>query len=443
VRGRGKEAGEVMEIFGVHFENSAVGYYRMWLPFDELNRQGLDVCGRYQDETHVSTVPITREAAKGGKLISLEEAAQNSSLMVWQRMTKLESISAMYGIREATGVPVIAECDDDLMNVQPVSNAYGKYRDRDPLEDLEVREIPKGEISNYKDRRDGILEERDGKWFFITKPTGDARPWGKVFLQEADGITTTTEYLANEFRKFNPYVYVLPNCLDVPRWERARLNRKKWDDGTIHFGWFGGMQHYDDLKLIREVVPELLEKYPNLVFHMTLMQPDFWIDLVEHPRFVHHDYAPIQKWPEFLASIGLDFALAPLNTAKFNLSKSNVKLLEYGALGIPCIYSPVGPYTEVVDGETGFLASTKQEWLEKASILVESSIARMEVSNRALKYVTERYDIRKWAGEWHKTYEEVYNRSRKMRAKAADRNRRRLMNGTKDIQGNLSGTPAA
>ena len=35
-----------------------------------------------------------------------------------------------------------------------------------------------------------------------------------LFIKEADLVTCSTEFLANEYRKLNPNVVVLPNCVD-------------------------------------------------------------------------------------------------------------------------------------------------------------------------------------------------------------------------------------
>ena len=52
----------------------------------------------------------------------------------------------------------------------------------------------------------------------------------------------------------------------------------------------------------------------------------------------------IHLYPEKLASLGLDLALAPLEDNLFNRCKSNLKFLEYGACGYPVIASDIECY---------------------------------------------------------------------------------------------------
>jgi hypothetical protein len=52
----------------------------------------------------------------------------------------------------------------------------------------------------------------------------------------------------------------------------------------------------------------------------------------------------LDLYPRKLASLNLDLALAPLEHNRFNEAKSNLRILEYGALGWPVIASDIQPY---------------------------------------------------------------------------------------------------
>ena len=58
-----------------------------------------------------------------------------------------------------------------------------------------------------------------------------------------------------------------------------------------------------------------------------------------------------------------DIGLAPLTQGIHEDCKSDLKYLEYGALGIPGIYSRHLVYSSVKDGETGLLADG-EEWTD-------------------------------------------------------------------------------
>ncbi len=62
--------------------------------------------------------------------------------------------------------------------------------------------------------------------------------------------------------------------------------------------------------------------------------------------YIHEFHAgvSIEQYPEKLASLNLDLALAPLEDHFFNACKSNLRLLEYGACGFPVICSDIPCY---------------------------------------------------------------------------------------------------
>jgi hypothetical protein len=57
-----------------------------------------------------------------------------------------------------------------------------------------------------------------------------------------------------------------------------------------------------------------------------------------------HPPVAIADYPAALAALNLDVAIAPLEINAFNEAKSNLKLLEYGALGYPVVCSDIVPY---------------------------------------------------------------------------------------------------
>jgi glycosyltransferase involved in cell wall biosynthesis len=57
-----------------------------------------------------------------------------------------------------------------------------------------------------------------------------------------------------------------------------------------------------------------------------------------------HPIVSMDAYPAYLASLNLDIAVAPLAMTPFNQGKSNLRLLEYGILGIPVVCTDIDPY---------------------------------------------------------------------------------------------------
>ena len=107
-----------------------------------------------------------------------------------------------------------------------------------------------------------------------------------------------------------------------------------------------------------------------------------------------------------------DIGIAPLEDTSFNSSKSNIKFLEYSALGIPTVASKVTPYSStIVNGETGFLIKPKGtvylDWVKALTKLVENKELREQVGKNANKFVKENFNIEKNVDLWKDTYLEI------------------------------------
>jgi hypothetical protein len=73
-----------------------------------------------------------------------------------------------------------------------------------------------------------------------------------------------------------------------------------------------------------------------------------------------HDMVPVGDYPARLAALGLDVAVAPLEDHPFNRAKSNLKLPEYGILGLPVVASDITPYRD----SPAILARSASDWID-------------------------------------------------------------------------------
>jgi len=119
-----------------------------------------------------------------------------------------------------------------------------------------------------------------------------------------------------------------PSLLTIPR-----------DGKRPRIGWAGAHQHLGDLALIEKAVAATHRDVDWVFFGMC--PPSLRRHAAEF-----HAMVPVADYPPALASLGLDAAVAPLVDNAFNRAKSDLKILEYGVLGIGVIASPVGAYRE-------------------------------------------------------------------------------------------------
>jgi len=169
-----------------------------------------------------------------------------------------------------------------------------------------------------------------------------------------DRLVVSTDSLADAMSGMHNDIVVVPNMLPPERWRHLTSQRRVGKKPRV--GWGGGTSHTGDLLLIKDVVKALANEVEWVFLGMC---PD------ELRPYVHeyHAAVPLELYPQKMASLNLDLALAPLEQHIFNDCKSNLRLLEYGACGYPVVCTDTRSYR----GDfpvTRVLSNSSHEWLE-------------------------------------------------------------------------------
>ncbi len=228
----------------------------------------------------------------------------------------------------------------------------------------------------------------------------------ELFLRLLGGrsefILTATSYLRDFMRRYNKESHILKNAVDVSKFNpKGKSLYRKY----ILFSWIGTVHRTDDVANISFITECFIELKKTC--------PDIRLDIVGDGRYFERVHnlnqgtlgfgISIKNWirsdliPEYLDTI--DVGLCPLiQNTRFNLSKSPVKLLEYMAMGKPAVVSRVGQASELIrDGENGFLAENKEEFINKMRTLAEDKHLRERMGLNALKTIRLNFSISKQA----------------------------------------------
>jgi glycosyltransferase involved in cell wall biosynthesis len=278
-------------------------------------------------------------------------AEREAQLFVGQRVC-MPGPSRKWNKLKRDGKALVFEIDDDLWNVHPSNKAPYKFFGR-------------------PDVRERLTHN----------------------VKISDLVTVTNEHLADEIRKINPNVVVLPNVIAGHLLEHERERT-----GKLTIGWAGSSTHEGDLKVAASHVRRFLSKNPFVDMHF--IGTDYSKMIGREARFT--------PWTDevtsYQRSIDFDIGLAPLERTHFNASKSYVKALEYAALGIPIVASDYGPYHEFVEhGVTGFLVKTDFDWMKYLRILVEDEDLRLAMGKAARAKAAE-FTMEKNAYLWRDAY---------------------------------------
>jgi len=228
----------------------------------------------------------------------------------------------------------------------------------------------------------------------------------KMFIRSADHIICSTEYIKDVVKDLNPKVTVIPNSIDPAIW---KVKRKKRKDGKIRIGWFGSSSHLSDWDIVDGFIDEILEKYPQVEFHFAGFS---FADKHEGRVFNYSGTKGYEEYPQFVADMDLDIALAPLHDTPFNRCKSNIKFLEHAMLETPMVLSDVTPYKEVVKNyKTGYLAKNKSQWVKYLSWLIENEEKRKEIGKTAKESVLKDWTIDKQLPKYKKLFQKLQKKN--------------------------------
>ncbi|MBS1871360.1 MAG: hypothetical protein JSS99_17045 [Actinobacteria bacterium] len=218
-------------------------------------------------------------------------------------------------------------------------------------------------------------------------------------MRLAQLTTTTCGELANRLRRLGGDVRVVENYVG-PDFVRAR----EPSGGEVVVGWVAGGEHRGDLRdlRLRRTFETLLERHP----HVRLVSVG--LDLgVRSDRYAHRP--PMNFWdlPDVIARF--DLALAPIADVSFNRVRSNVKVKEYAAAGVPWLASPIGPYRDLGEEQGGRLVPD-HGWDEALDELVADGAARAALAERASAWGRTQTVARNAAG-WEAVFAEAAQRA--------------------------------
>lgn len=287
----------------------------------------------------------------------------------------------------------------------------------------------------------------------------------------ARNVTTTTPIFAEEIRKINKNVFVLPNAINE---NEEQFKIKPQTSKRLRIGWLGGSSHLHDLKLLNGLVSKLdsaglLDKIQFVLCGFDLRGVHTYIDPItketksrniepkesvwyEYERIFTDDYKSIspeykkhllsfeQKefdkiddepyrrvWTKPITSYAssynlFDVSLAPLEENTFNKVKSQLKVIEAGFHKKAIIAQNFGPYQldlsnaikfggEIDNQANAILINSKvnhKGWFEAIKKLVNNPELVTVLQNNLYETVKEKYNLKTVSSTRRNLYQELY-----------------------------------
>jgi glycosyltransferase involved in cell wall biosynthesis len=284
-------------------------------------------------------------------------------------------------------------------------------------------------------------------------------------LKVASYVTTTTKIFADEIKKLNRNVVVLPNAINPTE---PQFNQPTEESERIRIGWLGGSSHLHDLKLLegfvnknsqlsnkiqyvlcgfdtRGSVTEINQQTGERKQRPINPEETVW---ARYEEIFTNKYSIIDdKYKQFLSQFKdeeyqnpsdlpyrrvwtkpvntyatnyskFDISMAPIKNHIFNRVKSQLKVIEAGFYKKALIASEIGPYTidlkhalsfgQFTNGNALLVKEERNhsDWAKNIKFLVNNPNLIVDLGERLYETVKDTYDLRnvtKTRAEWYKT----------------------------------------
>ncbi len=196
-------------------------------------------------------------------------------------------------------------------------------------------------------------------------------------------------------------ITILPTAIDTCRFRPGLSSKKKSDVVTI--GWTGS----------RSTNPYLNSIFPILAAVRGPAELKVMSDTTEGLDFSQLGPMPYRfvKWSaesEVAETAEFDIGLMPLPDDNGTRGKCGCKALQYMALGIPAVCSPVGVNCDIIQhGCNGFLPETPQDWTNTLDKLVADARLRQQTGMAGRSTADSEYSLREVVSRLAELLEQV------------------------------------
>jgi glycosyltransferase involved in cell wall biosynthesis len=218
-----------------------------------------------------------------------------------------------------------------------------------------------------------------------------ARFWATVYA--ADAVIVGHEYLQRRAAAFTEpdRAHVIPTCIE-PRWYYLAAHSRI--GAAVRLIWIGQQSTLASLKRAAEHLAATTRRVPGRLPGLTLRV--ICDRLVKLPGV----NVELRRWSSATEAAELaegDIGINWLPDDGWSRGKCGLKVLQYMAAGLPVVANPVGMNRRmVVHGQTGFLASTPQEWAEAIARLAADPQLRREMGAAGRRLVEQQYSVAGW-----------------------------------------------
>jgi glycosyltransferase involved in cell wall biosynthesis len=213
-----------------------------------------------------------------------------------------------------------------------------------------------------------------------------------TIIQLSDMIFAGNEYLKEYASQFNKNIVIVPTTIDTDLYVAKKKNT---DSPVVCIGWSGSFSTIQHFALAIPALKRIKDKYGASVKFKIIGDAKYYCKELDTQGVAWIASTELEDLSE------IDIGVMPLPDDEWAKGKCGLKGLQYMALCIPTLMSPVGVNSEIIqDGVNGYLPATEDEWVEDISKLVENKECRIRMGNAGRQTVVDRYSVEAWKDKY-------------------------------------------
>ncbi len=205
----------------------------------------------------------------------------------------------------------------------------------------------------------------------------------KKIMKWAGKISAGNAYLKEYALQFNADVHILPTTIDLENVHNIVTKQSE----LVNIGWTGTHTTMAYLDNLIPLIKRLEQKYSFTFTIISNQKPDFELDSLKFIQWT--------KESEIQDLATLNIGVMPLRDDVWAQGKCGFKALQYMALQIPSVVSPIGVNKEIIqNGENGYLCSSEEEWENTLSSLIENKEQRIKIGQNGQQTIENHYSVK-------------------------------------------------
>lgn len=225
----------------------------------------------------------------------------------------------------------------------------------------------------------------------LNHPTLYRRKYGRgvdEVLRRSALVIAGNRTLADYARQFNEHVNIIPTVVDC---QGFTFRHRTSDRQPLTIGWMGSRSTVSYLKHIEPALRRLAETHAGRMRFRFFGCPDY------RPAIPQAESLAFNLQNEMNDLNSLDVGLMPMPDTAWTRGKCAFKAIQYMALGIPTVASPVGAAADLIrHSENGLLATTLDEWYRALDLLIHNFELRRRLAVAGRRTVEESYSLQVW-----------------------------------------------